>query len=740
MMSDAANQEISSTPDALPAEEMGAVDQQQEKMIKRGEPEVPEARRRLVAWWTQQIKADKKHWKPAFDQMRKDQDFAYGKQWTDKWEDDRYQANITLRHIQQRVAALYAKNPKVVARRKERMLSSVWDGTMGSVMLSMQQIQQAQEALFMVGDPMMAQQAQASMMQPMQTLQDAQATVQYKDQMDKFGRTLELLYEYNVDEQVHPFKAMMKLVVRRAVTTGVGYVKIGFQRVMEAAPEIEARIADATQRMATLERLLADIADGEVTDEHAKEKETLRLLMQDLQKQAEIVVREGLIFDYPTSVSIIPDRKVQQLREFLGADYVTQEYVLSPDEVKEIYGVDIGDQFRAYRPGTTEDPTVSPIVGDYDPNTDRWSYDAYDQDKDNYKNRVAIVWETYCRKDGLVYVTCDGYRDFLREPAAPEIWTERFYPWFPLVLNECDHPVKVFPPSDVALIRDAQKEYNRLRESLREHRIANRPATVVGGGLLSEDDVAKLVERPSNALIELSGLQPGQSVEQLLQPLRGPGLDPNLYEVNGIFDDVLRTVGVQEANLGAVGGGTATESSIAESSRQSSLASNVDDLDDMLTQIARAAGQILLAEVSIETVKEVVGPGAMWPELTRDELAKEIYLEIEAGSTGKPNQAQEIQNFERLAPILMQIPGITPEMLAKEALRRLDDRLELDEVYDQNMLSIQAMNQAAARPAAPPGQEPEAQGAEGANNAEQPGGPAGASSEGTQMQQGPPVQ
>ena len=723
------NVENPSSPDAAPNLE-GAAPEQKDSAIKRGEPEISEPRKRLVSWWQAQIKADKKHWKTAFDQMRRDQDFCYGKQWSDsRWEDDRYQANITLRHVQQRVAALYAKNPKVTAKRKERMLSTVWDGTMGSVMLAMQQLQQAQAMM----NPQMA-------LQPMQIMQDAQQSVQQKDQMDKFGRTLELVYDYNVSEQIHPFKTMMKLVVRRAVTTGVGYVKVGFQRVLEPRPEVEARIADITQKMATLERLLADHQDGELTEESA-ELEQLRALMADLQNQPEQVVREGLIFDYPDSMSIIPDRKVRQLREFLGADYVTQEYVLTPDEVKEIYGIDIQNKFRAYRPGTTEDPTVSPLTGEYDPQTDSWSYDKEDPTGDTHKNAVCIVWETYNRKDGMVYVMCDGYKDFLREPAAPEIWTERFYPWFPLVLNECDHPVKIFPPSDVGLIRDAQKEYNRLRESLREHRIANRPATAAAGGMLSEADVEKMVNRPANALVELDGLQPGQSVEQLLQPIRGPGLDPNLYEVNGVFEDILRTVGVQEANLGTAGGSTATETSIAESSRQSSLASNVDDLDMMLSEMARAAGQILLAEMQPQTVQEIVGPGAVWPTLTREQLAKEIYLEIEAGSTGKPNQAQEIQNFERLAPILMQIPGVTPEMLAKEAIRRLDDRLELDEVYDQNMLSIQAMNQAAGQQPAPmPGEDPNAQGAEGQNNGPKPDRAAGASSEGTQEQAGPPVQ
>lgn len=701
------------------ADPTGTGETEAQQKIPRGEPQISESRRRLVQQWASTVQADKAHWKTAFDRMRDDQDFCLGRQWSKDWNDDRYVANITLRHVQQRVAALYAKNPKVVSRRREKLLSSTWDGTMGSIMLAMQQIQQAAA----LGD-------QQAAMGPMQILQEAQQAVEYKAQMERFGKTLEMLYQHEVDEQVHPFKTMMKLVVRRAVTTGVGYIRVGFQRIMQPRPDTEARIADATQKLSHLEAMLADFADGQITDDQAAEKESLRLQLQALQAETDVLVREGLVFDYPDSTAVIPDRKTRQLREFLGADHVTQEYVLTPQEIKEIYGVDVGKDFTSYRVGTTEDPMVSPTI----------TVDDSAPDTGEPGKKVCLVWDIYDRVTGLVYTVCDGYKDFLREPAPPEVWTERFYPWFPLVLNECDHPSRIYPPSDVSLLRDPQREYNRLREGLREHRIANRPAVISAGGTLSEEDMDKLINRPANAVIELDGLQPGQTVEQLLQAMKNPGVDPNLYEVNGIFEDVLRTVGVQEANLGAVSGGTATESSIAESSRQSSLASAVDDLDELLTQIARTAGQILLGEMSAETVTEIVGPGAVWPELSRDQMAKELFLEIEAGSTGKPNQAQEIQNFERLAPILMQIPGITPEMMAKEAIRRLDDRLELDDVYDQNMLSIQSMNQMAGRGPTPgagtgPETDPNAQGAEGEQNAPRPGQPAGASPEGTVPQQ-----
>jgi hypothetical protein len=51
--------------------------------------------------------------------------------------------------------------------------------------------------------------------------------------------------------------------------------------------------------------------------------------------------------------------------------------------------------------------------------------------------------------------------------------------------------------------------------------------------------------------------------------------------------------------------------------------------------------------MSEEQVKAIVGPGAVWPHLTLADIADEIFLEVEAGSTGKPNQAVEINNWKR---------------------------------------------------------------------------------------------
>jgi hypothetical protein len=357
---------------------------------------------------------------------------------------------------------------------------------------------------------------------------------------------------------------------------------------------------------------------------------------------------------------------------------------------------------------------------------------------DDRAQKNAVVWEIYSRKDGLVYVVCDGYNDFLREPAGPDIFNERFYPWYALLFNGIEDERELFPPSDVRLMRDMQLEYNRCREGLKEQRIAARPFIGVVSGSLDEEDLTKLTNRAANDVVELNALQPNQDIKQLLQAYAGPGVDPNLYEVNPVYEDILRTTGIQEANLGGTSNTTATQAQIAEGSRMTSMGSNIDDLNDLLSQLARNGGQILLREMSQDRVKQVIGQGAVWPASpSAQDIANDILLEIEAGSMGRPNQAQEIANAQRLYPLLIQLPGIDPEFLAKDVLRRLDDRLDLTEAFKSQLPSIVAMNGMAqgtgaageGGPAGPTmpgaGAGPGAMmGALGKSNAPNPGGPA----------------
>jgi hypothetical protein len=163
----------------------------------------------------------------------------------------------------------------------------------------------------------------------------------------------------------------------------------------------------------------------------------MRLTIASLAAQTDIVVREGLMFSWPKSTAIIVDKNCTNLRDFLGCKWVAEEYCLTEDEIEQTYKVDVGKKYTAYN--------LSDSARDWGADTSNaaeiWSRSPGNLNATTEDASRALVWEMYNKEDGLVYVICDGYPDFLREPAEPEFYTERFWPWFLVAFNETEGEV-----------------------------------------------------------------------------------------------------------------------------------------------------------------------------------------------------------------------------------------------------------------------------------------------------------
>jgi len=688
----------------------------------------PEHHKRLVSEIIGNVKADKRHHDKAFRRMRRDMQVAMWGAEKD-WGAERYRANIAGRHVKQKTAALYAKNPRATAKRRDQLDFALWDENPASLQLAMQTTMLAEQAMQMAQtqqqiDPLTGMpvpvepQLPPGFEQAQALLADFQQGFQRRELYNKIGKTLERLFEYfTVEQQPLDFKRGMKATVRRALTTGVGYVKLGFQREMGPRPGVTDQLADAKARLDHMARLMEDLQKGDL-EADAAEMAELELSIQSLMSEPEIVLREGLVIDYPASTKVIPDRLTKSLDGFIGSRHITLEYTYSVDEIREIFGVGLGDGYTSYsqNAGSSRDISENDVIDDeYE-----WS------GADRKKGGLVCVWEYYDKRTGLVYYVADGHDGFLREPAAPDVFVETFWPVFALTFNAVESEDELFPPSDVTLMLDMQKEHNRSRQGLREHRDAARPRWVYANGSFGDEEDVEIVRNMKPFEAAGLNLPQGQTIQDILQAIPVPGVDPNLYETGPVFQDTQLVVGSQQAQFGGLAKATATEVSIAANSTTSADGSSIDDLDSFLTVLARASGQILQREMSEDIVRQIVGPGAVWPEMTLAEIAGEIHLEVAAGSTGKPNQAVEIQNLERLLPLLLQIPGLDPHWLLRETLRRLDDRLDITAAIAAGMPSIVSQNQQMQPAPANPGNDPAAQGGEGANNAPAPpGGPGG---------------
>ena len=476
--------------------------------------DVPPARAALVEKWQKRIKGAKKFWKDkAFDRMDKCmQIVAEGgdEMWTKN--EDNYVVPVLNRKLNVDVAQLYARDPRVTAKRRHKRLFTVWDGDPMTYQAALASIQPP-PTVMPVQDPMTGQPILIDGMTGQQWSPDpnAQALVQEvqaaQDQvkmMDGLGETLEILWDYYAGEQSSQFKAQMKALVRRAKTNGVAYVKLLFQRELQRHPEVGAKIDDATSQLAVLEQGQRELQEGEIDASDAKAEE-LRLLVQKLQADEYVVAREGPIWDFPRSDAIIVDPKVQHFKTLTGADWEAHEFEMAPDEVEEIYGVDVEGHFKEYKPGT-----------------DRVSDDGEKVDK------IARVYEVEHKKNCETFAICEGYPDFLREPGQPDVKIERFWTIFPLIFNEIEHKDRKLPPSDVWMLRHPQSEINRSRESLREHRIASRPKYGVRKGSLDRSDKDALQYGAAHSIVELKAMVANDDINRVLQSIR-PAADRSEY-------------------------------------------------------------------------------------------------------------------------------------------------------------------------------------------------------------------
>lgn len=707
---------------------------------------------KLIKRILETIRRDKEHFKGVFKRMDRSAFIAlHGR--TPEWSEKNYFANITGQHINMKTAALYAKNPRVVARRKESLDFVVWDETVESLQIAMQtvaaggaaiqaaeaanataaQVNAANQGVFAPmghngGPPMEPVQPQLppGYEQAVAVVQDFQQGMALRGQLKKFGRTLELVFADAMRQQTPlDFKSSMKRLARRALTMGVGYVEMSFQQEYGIPQDVSNTLADHRTRIAHLQALMQKAAEGEI-DECSAEIAELERMVAELEAQPQVIMRKGLKFDFIQASRVIPDRMVTALPGFMGCNHLTVEYIRPKCDVEEAFGVDLGTNYTPYTVDGKRlygDTRGVDTGGDDFDSTDG-VFGARGKDSD-----LVCLYKHYDKKSGLVYHLVDGHAQYVKEPAAPEVTVPRFWPVYPLTFNDIENEKEVFPKSDVERLEPIQTELNRSRQGKREHRDAARPRWVFAKGALDEDqDIPLLKTAKPFDVIGLNGLDPTQDVGKVLQPVPVPGVDPNLYDTNEVMQDAALSVGAQAAQLGGMTKSTATQAAIADGSNSSIDSSGTDDLDSFLTMMARDGGQILMANLSKEDAVKIAGRGAVWVEdlsMTPEQIYDEVFLEVEAGSTGKPNQANEIRNMKEIGPLLLQVGSIPPAWLAREMVRRLDDRIDLTEAISAGVPAIVAQNRMSQPAQGDPQRDPTQQGGEGGDKNQTPSGPSG---------------
>lgn len=619
-----------------------------------------------VRKWTSKIKSAKHRWKDSFDNMKADREFCFGRQWQDqKHDDDRYLNNMVIAAVNQKVATYYARNPKAVFQRRPRLDFELWDGNIESLAQAVNAV-----GMFKMG-------VAPPDIRSMALLQDFINGRQRQEKVQKVGKTLEMVYQWCIDQQEPEFKKQMKSLVRRVCICGVGYVKLHFVREYETTPDVPLTVSDIRLRAGKVQALLEKLGEGELDESDPKMDElrsTLQSMLYSVHSGELTGIQEQIVLSFPKSSSIIPDKDCTCLKDFVGAQFIAEERILPLSFVKEYYEVPdimgLKDEIVSYTRQGEEFINLDPH-GSVEGTPDA-------------PEKLVCVWEVWNKTNKTRFTICNGWRKYLVKPEPVTPLTHRFWEHFALTFNDTEYEIgdkaSIFPPSDVRLMRSAQREYNRSREALREHRKGNAPRWGARAGVLDARDKDRLSSCLPHETVELK-IPDNQGVADVLMPIPKVPIDEREYLTDHLERDVELAVGVQQANMGpAQPNVTATVGSIAEQSRMTRSSSNVDDLDDMLSDLARSAGEIIIRAFSPQTVQRIVGFGLLPPDAEKEGFLNEVFLEVQAASSGRPNKGVEMANMRELMPLLIQA-GANPQFLVEEMLTRWDDRLDITRAF-----------------------------------------------------------
>jgi len=656
----------SPAPQALNPSQVSSSRYSMDDPSQQGQSDDDLAEKAAVKRWLGRVKQGKLRFDPDFRRMRQNMEFAAGLQWdgqkTMRDPDGRYVCNVTLEGLTQLVSQLYARNPQVEVTRQQRRNFQLWDGKVESLMEMFQRSQQGR----MMGMPDMEAEA---------TLTDFKQGRMMEQITDNIADTLQKTLAYQMKSHKPDFKEQMKQLVVRVLTCGVGYCIPSLVR--ENVDELGTTVLPNTaiDRMKLIHGIMEKMMGGDMQEDDP-EVETLKALAMSLGvsvQTGEYELDERIEYDFPPATSIIPDPNCRSLKEWVGARWVSQEFILPIEEINSWFGLDGDQKMEADPGGMSQLDNEKPIVenAEFDPIVDI---------ANKPKGRLYRIFDAMTKTHLFV---AEGYDYYLQPPEPMEPGIKGFWPVFSLVFNaievETNDPemtVSIFPPSVVDLLRDPQREWNRTRDALRGQRNANAPTYLVRKGVLTEQDISKIENREPNEVVELEGVPADKEPAQIIQVLQVAGIDPQVYDTRPLEQDMMLGAGLQQANIGpAQPDVTATVGTIAENSRLSVSSSKVDDLDGFLSRLMQGSGEMAMQGFSTQTVQRIVGVGAVWPTMDRADYLSMIDITIKAASSGRPNQAIKAQVAMQLTPLLMQL-GSPPPAILEYLVPILDDQLD----------------------------------------------------------------
>lgn len=496
----------------------------------------------------------------------------------------------------------------------------------------------------------------------------------------QYGKTAEVILQRMLMREAN-MKERAKSLVRATMLCEVGWLKLTYQKDVREDPIIKDRMNDIQDNIERIKSMTAELDEEGAGMDNDADLGALQLELQGLASRTETVVSSGLVVDkLMTEDLICLDPTIRDFYDYRNASALAQRTWFDEEKFEATFGrCPTGKASKWVGKTLKQAASQEGTTGK--------SAAAGDQDAEFF-----AVWEIWDKNANSVLTWCEGEEGWCRPPFQPKTVGRRWYPFFGLCFNPVDG--EFYGVSDVDLLIELQNEYNDTRDALREHRKYSIPIRVVrAGGSLTPADVQAIRDAKYGQTVVIGG-DSAVPLKNDVDTLEGPRIDPALYDVQMIRADIEMVSGASDAARGMVmQAKTATEAEIMQSGMASRTAERQDAIEDFIEEMAKYAIEMLTGELSIPEVVRFAGQGAVWPEGGQmDQVFDILNLEIRAGSSGKPNQNKERDQWIQLMPIvqtamekvmMLRQQGMDDMAdavieLTRESLHRFDERIDVD--------------------------------------------------------------
>jgi len=518
-------------------------------------------------------------------------------------------------------------------------------------------------------------------------------------QMQVFARTLEIVISSLWKKG--NLKKPARKGVRSVLSNGEGWFKATMVSEKQPKPEVQKALNDAQDthaRIIAQQKLLED-PQGQDPETLEAEKDEKEKLIESLQEKLELAVTKMFVIDYVETENIQVSTDINSIENYTDADWIGNELYIPKDdalarfdrlEAEDIKSAKLYYQrppkaltTREFDDGALQSATAEAAQGFTTHNSSQESPAFV---------RCVEIWD---RRDKQIRTTIDGVKKWAKEPYPPPYPTSRFYPYFYFAFYEVDG--QRHAQSLSWRLYKLQDEYASTRSNFRLTRQRSIPGVLFNATMLDEVEAKKLQESTSQEYTALRPSDPSIPLAQLFAPKPVAAIDMRLYDPTLILNDMERISGVQEALSAAINSPgnpkTATEANIQQSGTQARTTANRDNLEAMLTELAQYTAEQSLQCLETRDVQRLAGTKAFWPvNMSIEDLFTLVEIQIEAGSTGKPRQATDMQAWGTILPLIQKslqeieqafAQGNTPMAnalieLVKETMLRLGDESDVE--------------------------------------------------------------